>query len=164
MNTENIFNNDKWNNNHYLSYKEYNEYHSQFFNLSKYSINTVDDIPAKVTPPLYSLFNHIKRNFLNKESFGEISLISDFDDYDKINFYVKFSFYEGFEDNRFLPKIDGVKMEVKINFLFKDLFDTETPINIIRNSITEYLKKSIDNITFNRDFIRAEIGYTVKHP
>ena len=134
MNTENIFNNDKWNNNHYLSYKEYNEYHSQFFNLSKYSINTVDDIAAKVTPPLYSLFNHIKRNFLNEESFGEISLISDFDDYDKINFYVKVYFYEGFEDSSFLPKLDGVKMEVKLNFLFKDLFDTETPINIIRNS------------------------------
>ena len=101
MNTENTFNNDKWNNNHYLSYKEYNEYHSQFFNLSKYSINTVDDIAAKVTPPLYSLFSHIKRNFLNEESFGEISLISDFDDYDKINFYVKVYFYEGFEDSFF---------------------------------------------------------------
>ena len=164
MNTENIFNNDKWNNNHYLSYKEYNEYHSQFFNLSKYSINTVDDIAAKVTPPLYSLFSHIKRNFLSVESFGEISLISDFDDYDKINFYVKVYFYEGFEDSSFLPKLDGLKIKVKINFLFKDLFDTETPILIIRNSITEDLKEFVDNINFNRDFIRAEVGYTVKHP
>ena len=164
MNTENIFNNDKWNNNHYLSYNEYNEYHSQFFNLSKYSINTVDDIAAKVTPPLYSLFSHIKRNFLNEESFGEKSSISDFDDFDKINFYVKVYFYEGFEDSSFLPKLDGLKMKVKINFLFKDLFDTETPILIIRNSITEDLKESVDNINFNRDFIRAEVGYTIKHP
>ena len=55
-------------------------------------------------------------------------------------------------------------MKVKINFLFKDLFDTETPILIIRNSIIEDLKESVDNINFNRDFIRAEVGYTIKHP
>ena len=54
-------------------------------------------------------------------------------------------------------------MKVKLNFLFKDLFDTETPINIIRKSITEELEKSIDDINFNRDFIRAEVGYTIKH-
>ena len=54
-------------------------------------------------------------------------------------------------------------MKVKLNFLFKDLFDTKTPINIIRKSITEELEKSIDNINFNRDFIRAEIGYTITH-
>ena len=166
MNMENIFNNGKWNNNHYLSYKEYNEYHSQFFNLPKYCINNIDDITTKVALPLYSLFSHIKRIFLNEESFGEISLISDFDDYDKINFYVKVYFYEGFEDSSFLPKLDEVKMKVKLNFLFKDLFDTETPINIIRKGITEELEKSIDdnNINFNRNFIRAEIGYTIKHP
>ena len=64
----------------------------------------------------------------------------------------------------FLPKLDGLKMKVKIKFLFKDLFDTETPILIIRNSITEDLKESVDNINFNRDFIRAEVGYTIKHP
>ena len=173
MNTENlenmvlfnIFNNDKWTNNHYLHYKEYNEYHSKFLNLSNYGITTVDDIAAKVTTPLYFLFNHIKKEFLMKEeSLEKISRTSDFNDYDSINFYAKVYFYEGFEDNCFLPKLDGVKMKVKLNFYFNDLFDTETPILIIRKSITEELEESVGNINFNRDFISAEVGYTIKHP
>ena len=118
MNTENlenmvlfnIFNNDKWTNNHYLHYKEYNEYHSKFLNLSNYGITTVDDIAAKVITPLYFLFSHIKKEFLMKEeSLEKISLTSDFNDYDSINFHAKAYFYEGFEDNSFLPKLDGVK-------------------------------------------------------
>ena len=173
MNTENlenmvlfnIFDNDKWTNNHYLHYKEYNEYHSKFLNLSNYGINTVDDIAAKVTTPLYFSFSHIKKEFLMKEeSLEKISLTSDFNDYDNINFYAKVYFYEGFEDNSFLPKLDGVKMKVKLNFYFNDLFDTETPILIIRKSITEELEESVGNINFNRDFIMAEVGYTIKHP
>ena len=110
----NIFNNDKWTNDHYLHYKEYNKYHSQFLNLSNYGITTVDDIAAKVTTPLYFLFSHIKKEFRTKER--TISLISDFNDYDNIYFYVKVYLYEGFEDDSFLPKLDGVKMEVKLNF------------------------------------------------
>ena len=160
----NIFNNDKWTNNHYLRYKEYNEYHSKFLNLSNYGINTVDDIAAKVTTPLYFLFSHMKINFFNKESLEKISLTSDFNDYDNINFYAKVYFYEGFEDSSFLPKLGGVKMEVKLIFLFNDLFNTETPILIIRKSITEEPEESVGNINFDRDFIRAEVGYTIKHP
>ena len=75
MNTEdlenmvllNIFNGSNWTNNHYLRYKEYNEYQSKFLNLSDYDINTVDDIATKVTTPLYFLSSHIKRNFLGKK-------------------------------------------------------------------------------------------------
>ena len=62
----NIFTGSNWTNNHYLRYKEYNEYHSKFLNLSDYDINTVDDIATKVTTPLYFLFSHIKRIFLGK--------------------------------------------------------------------------------------------------
>ena len=159
----NIFNGSNWTNNHYLHYKEYNEYHSKFLNLSDYDINTVDDIATKVTTPLYFLFSHIKRNFFRKEreeSLEKISLTSDVNDYDNIYFYAKVYFYEGFEDSSFLPILDGVKMEVKLNFLF----NTETPVLIMMKSIKEELEESVGNINFNRDFIRAEVGYTIKHP
>ena len=113
MNTEtlenmvllNIFNGSNWTNNHYLRYKEYNEYHSKFLNLSDYDINTVDDIATKVTTPLYFFFSHIKRNSFRKEreeSLEKISLKSDFNDYDNIYFYAKVYFHEGFEDDSFL--------------------------------------------------------------
>ena len=163
----NIFNGSNWTNNHYLRYKEYNEYHSKFLNLSDYDINIVDDIATKVTTLLYFLFSHIKRNLFRKEreeSLEKISLTSDFNDYDNIYFYAKVYFYEGFEDSSFLPKLDGVKMEVKLNFLFNDLFNTETPVLIMMKSIKEEREESVGNINFNRDFIRAEVGYTIKHP
>ena len=162
-----IFNGNNWTNSHYLRYKEYNEYHSKFLNLSNYGINTAGDIAAKETTPLYFLFSHIKRNFFRKEREGsleKISLTSDFNDYDNINFYAKVYFYEGFEDSSFLPKLDGVKMEVKLNFFFHDLFHTETPVLIMMKSIKEELEESVGNINFNRDFIRVEVGYTIKHP
>ena len=53
-------------------------------------------------------------------------------------------------------------MKVKLNFYFNDLFDTETPILIIRKSITEELEESVGNINFNIN--SAEVGYTIKHP
>ena len=55
-------------------------------------------------------------------------------------------------------------MEVKLNFIFNDLFHKETPIFMIKKSIEEGLEKSTDLINFNKDIIMLRIGYTINHP
>ena len=156
----NIFNPTKWSNNRYLNLKEYNEYYTKFLKLSNLSINTLDDLAEAVTPPIYYLFSSVRKYFFNEglveKSLRTASFSPVFYEYE-VYFFTKIYFYDE-------PLKIGRKMEVKLTFMFNDLFNEENPLFRIKNSINEELEKSTDLINFNKDFITLNIGYTINHP
>ena len=81
-------------------------------------------------------------------------------------FFVKIYFFNKDREKRERYILDRKRskliIELKYDFIH-DLLDNKNTLSIIKTYIKEELEKNNDDINFNTDFIKIEVGYITEH-